>query len=114
MMVIGENWLNIERLHDGKYRVITRAGTELAAKFSRETAHIVCCALCVHELDPGLRNESPVWFSIIEGKYKVTRPGYTPEWHEIRIGTVADVRSWHAKLNKESNVDASIAKLLSS
>lgn len=106
-MILGNNWLNIERLWDGKYRVVTRAGTELAAKLSREDANAACCALCIHEVSPGYRDESLVWLSIMEGKYRVTRPAYVPSWDEIKIGTIADIRRWHKLLNRESRFKSS-------
>ncbi len=104
-MIIGNNFLNIDCLHDGSYRVVTRIGTELTGKLTREDAHAACCALCIHELDKGYRDESPVWLSMLDGKYKAVRPAYVPEWHEIKICTVADIRRWHKLLNKRSRFD---------
>lgn len=104
-MIIGNNWLNIDRLHDGTYRVVTKLGTELAAKLTREDADAACCALCIHYPDPGYRDESPVWMSLLDSHYKATRPSYTPEWHEIRIGTIADIRKWYKRLHKKSRLN---------
>jgi hypothetical protein len=94
-MIIGDNWLRIDRHYDNTYRVVNRSGKELAAKLTRKDANAMCCAMCVPSLNEDYDDKQPVWLSFQDNLYKVTPPRYVPEWHEIKIGIVADVRKWH-------------------
>ena len=109
-VVIGHNLFNIDRLptSGNMYRVVNKVGKELAAKFSRDVAHVVCCALSIHELEPGFRNESVVYLSLLDNKYRATRPPFSPAWEEVRIGTIADIRKWHSLIGDQSSLYESV------
>lgn len=94
MVILGDNFMNIEMHHDGMYRVVTRRGKELASGLSRDKANTACCALCIPKVDDGLDTDMLVYLSFQDMQYRAADSGYVPEWHEIMIGPLSDVVRW--------------------
>ena len=93
-MIIGENWLRIEKLYDGMYRVVTKSGNELAAKLTRGDATAMCCAMCIPLLSPFVPQEGHVWLSFEDNMYRVMPHDYVPEQHELSIGPISRVMEY--------------------
>ena len=84
-MIIGENWLRIEKLYDGMYRVV---------KLTRGDATAMCCAMCIPLLSPFAPEDGHVWLSFEDNMYRVMPHDYVPEQHELSIGPISKVMEY--------------------
>ncbi len=105
-MIVGENFLNIDRTPRGLYRVISADGVEQSGLFEYDEVHAICYVMCIKEdcllnefddvnsILADVPEDYVVYLSFDDGYYHAKHMDYVQELHEISIGKVKELSKW--------------------